>query len=108
MTGVKWEIYLAYLDDIIVFAKDWVSHLNHLHQVFQFIREAGLKLQPTKCVLGQTEAAFLGHLVSQHSIKPNPRLLTAIRDLSPPKAVNETNSFLILVSYNRRFMPGFA
>lgn len=33
LTGLKWEICLAYLDDTI-FAKDWADHLNRLCQVF--------------------------------------------------------------------------
>lgn len=78
LTSLKWEICLEYLDNIIVFARDWAGHLARLRQVFQRIREARLKLQSMKCTLGQAKVAFLSHLVSQDGIKPDPKLLSAI------------------------------
>lgn len=107
LNGLKWEIYFSYLDDIIVFAKDWADHLNQLCQVFQMIREAGLKLQSTKCTLGQVEVAFLGHFVSSSTIKPDPRLLSAMCDIPPPTTVKDTQNYLGLTSYYRCFIPGF-
>ena len=39
----------VYTDDVIVFSPTLTDHLHHLHQVFDRIQEAGLKLKPTKC-----------------------------------------------------------
>ena len=30
LSGLSWEVCLYYLDDIIVFSKDWEEHLQHL------------------------------------------------------------------------------
>ena len=40
---------IAYLDDIIIFSKAEEEHLQHLEIIFQRLREAGLKLEWSKC-----------------------------------------------------------
>ena len=55
--GLKWETLLIYLNDV-------ESHLQRLGEVFNRLREANLKLKPSKCKLLQTEVEYLGHIVS--------------------------------------------
>jgi len=38
-----------YLDDIIIHSRIKEEHIKHVRAVFQKIREANLKLKPTKC-----------------------------------------------------------
>ena len=47
LKGLQWRTLLLYLDDIIVFWKDFDSHLAHLEEVFQRFRAAQLKLKPS-------------------------------------------------------------
>ena len=42
---------LLYLDDIIVIASDFETHLDRLVEVLSRLRGAGLKLKPPKCEL---------------------------------------------------------
>ena len=108
LTGLKWEICLAYLDDLIVFSRTWEEHLDRLHQVLTRIRETGVKLQPSKCTLARDAVDFLGHTVSSRGIQPNPALLQAIRDIPAPGSIRDLRSFLGLTGYYRRFVPGYA
>ena len=62
--GLQWQICLIYLDDIIVFSKNFDDHIQRLDMVLQRISEANLKLKPEKCDLLKSEVAFLGHFVS--------------------------------------------
>lgn len=41
---------LAYLDDIIIYSKTWKEHIAHLRQVFHYLQEAGLKINPKKSI----------------------------------------------------------
>jgi len=49
LMGLNFDVCQAYLDDIIVFSKDLSTHLIRLRQLFQRLREAKLKLNPSKC-----------------------------------------------------------
>ena len=40
---------MVYLDDMIVFSKSQEGHLEHLQQVFEKCKEAGLTLKESKC-----------------------------------------------------------
>ena len=51
LAGLAWNIYLYYLDDIIVFSATWAEHLERLRAVFERLRRANLKLGAHKCHL---------------------------------------------------------
>ena len=40
---------MGYLDDIIIFSKTEEEHLQHLEEIFEWLRKAGLKLKLQKC-----------------------------------------------------------
>ena len=42
----------VYLDDILIASKTEQEHRSHLRQVFQLLNNAGLKVNPQKCLLG--------------------------------------------------------
>ena len=47
--GLQWKICLIYLDDLLVFAKDFTEMVSRLEEVLDRIRQANLKLKPAKC-----------------------------------------------------------
>ena len=49
MGDLKLLCVLVYLDDINVLLKTFSDHLDHLTQVFEQLKTAGLKLKPKKC-----------------------------------------------------------
>ena len=108
LSRLSWEVCLYYLDDIIVFSKDWEEHLHRLRMVFLRLREANSRLGHQKCTLARTSMTFLGHLVSEEGLWPDPRLLESIREIQPPSSVAQVRSFLGLVGYYRRFIKGFS
>jgi len=62
--NLAFDVLLVYLDNILVFSKDFKSHLNKLDLVFWCLQEHSLKLKPKKCSLFKTEVKSLGHVVS--------------------------------------------
>ena len=90
LSGLSWEVCLYDLDDIIVFSKDWEKHLQSLRMVLSRLREATLRLGDKKCTLAQSSVTFLGHLVSEEGLQPDPRLLDSIREIQPPTTVSST------------------
>ena len=56
---------LIYVNDIIVFFKMPEDHLVKLRAVFKKLKEAGLKLKPSKCEFLKKSHTYLGHRFSE-------------------------------------------
>jgi hypothetical protein len=65
---------LTYVDDIIVKSTKQENHIADLQETFANFRQAGLKLNPEKCVFGVKKGKFLGAWYQQRESK-----LTQIR-----------------------------
>jgi hypothetical protein len=77
---------LTYIDDIIVKSTKQENHIADLQETFANFRQAGLKLNPEKCVFGVKKGKFLGYLVSTKGIKANPSKIEAILRMEPPNS----------------------
>ena len=108
LCGLTYQTCLVYLDDIIVFSADFDSHVQRLREVFDRIRNAGLKLHGMKCWFFQRRVSFLGHVVSASGIEMQDDKLDAIRSWPVPKTVRDLRTFAGLTSYYRRFVLHFA
>jgi len=108
LADLLWVICLNYIDDIIIFAKTEQELLERLDIVFARLRDVGLKLKPSKCVLFKTEIDFLGHVISEKGIQPMPQKLQVIKDWPTPHCLRDVRAFVGLCSYYRRYIKGFA
>ncbi len=62
----------SYLDDIIVSAPSFQQLIQRLGEVFTHMGIMGIKLNISKCHIGQTEIKFLGPIVSKEGFRPDP------------------------------------
>ena len=72
---------------VIVFYKDFESHLERLAEGCQHFQSVELKLQPEKCHLFQREVHYLDHVVSQHGVATDLAKIAAVKGgpLDAPK-----------------------
>ena len=59
------EFCSEYVDDILVYSKDWESHLGHLDLVLGKLMEAGLTAKASKCEWGRSRLVYLGHEIGE-------------------------------------------
>lgn len=105
---LSFDVLLIYLDDIIVFSKDFQGHCERLELVFDRLKRHGLKLKPSKCFLFRSEVKFLGHVISSEGIKVDSEKVSALDAWPVPKSVKEVRQLIGFMSYYRRFVPQFA
>jgi len=104
----NWKFAMVYIDDINTFSRTFDEHLEHLQLVFQRIREAGLKLNREKCNFTRKELPFLGHVINDEGISPDPSTVQKIIDFPQPRTVKGLRSFLGLAGYYHKFVKGFS
>ena len=64
---------IIYLDDIIILLKMSGECLEWLRSVFEWLKEADLKLKPSKWKFCKWRLMYLGHVVSSKSIQTDPK-----------------------------------
>ena len=106
LCGLTYITCLVYLDDIIVYADDFETHLSRVREVFARLQAAKLKLHAGKCCLFQRRVEFLGHVLSENGIEVQDDKIATVRDWPTPRTLTELRSFLGLCSYYRRFVAG--
>nr|KYP45193.1 hypothetical protein KK1_033280 [Cajanus cajan] len=62
----------------------------------------------SKCEFWLDEVKFLGHVISTEGIAVNPAKVESVLQWERPRTVTDTQSFVGLVSYYRRFIEGFS
>ena len=97
----------SYIDDLIIHTNDWQAHLQVLGGLLRRLREAGLRVRPSKCVFGAESVEFLGHYIGRDWITINEDNLEKIRTRRPTTK-KEVRSFLGLANYYRAHIPTFA
>ncbi len=70
----------VYLDDVIIHSRSKEEHIKHVRAVLQKIREANLKLKPSKCKWFEQELTFVGHVIGINGIRPDPRNIEKIKN----------------------------
>lgn len=108
LTGLQGIDCFVYLDDIVIYASSLEDHACKMHRVFRRLRESNLKLQPEKCNFLRKEVVYLGHLITEDGIQPDPTKVTSIQNLVAPTTPKGIKSFLGMIGYYRRFIPDFA
>src|SRR5256885_2232550 len=102
------DFCLVYIDDIVVISNTIEQHEEHLAKVFTALRKAGLLLKHSKCVFAQKEIKYLGHLVSNEGIRPDPEKIQKIRDFPVPRDKKELMIFLGMGHYYARYFKDFS
>lgn len=108
MSGLTCERCLVYQDDLVVFGQNLESHNKNLLDVFERLRKVNLKLNMSKCEFLKKEMLYLGHVVSEKGVLPDPAKIESIRNYPIPTNVDEVRRFVAFCNYYRKYIKNFA
>ena len=106
LDGLRDDICIPYIDDIIVFSQTFEDHVDHVRKVLRLLREYGVKLKRKKCRLFKWEVNYLGQIVSASDYTLDHSNVEAVRTLkdSKPSTVGEVRRLLDVLGYCRRYI----
>lgn len=108
LTGLQSSELFVYLDDIVLYASSLQKHEIKFNKLAERLRQANLKLQPDKCEFLRKEVGYLGHIISDKGVKPDPAKIRAVKEFPTPRNAKNIKQFLGLAGYYRRFIPSFS
>lgn len=108
LTGLSYDVCMAYIDDIIVYSRTLEEHFARLRTVLARLVSAKLKIKVSKTFLLQRSVSFLGHQISGAGIRAHPDKTTQILNWGRPSCVKDVRAFIGLTSYYRKFVNQYA
>ena len=104
------QICIPYLDDALVFSDTFENHLLHTRTVLRRLKEAGIKLKPSKCEIFRRQVKYLGHVVSEKGYYMDPAEKEPVMRLKDkcPRTVGELRQILGFLGYYRKYLKDFS
>lgn len=99
------DFVYSYLDDFLIYSRSEAEHEEHLREVFKRLKQYGMLVNTSKCVLGVSEVTFLGYLISGSGCRPLDLKVQAVKEFPPPTNVRQLRGFLGMLNFYRRFLP---
>lgn len=99
---------LPYIDDIIIYARTCEELLQRTREVLSRLKQAKLVVNPKKTYIGLREAKYLGYVVSEKGVRPDPNKVYTIKTWPEPQNITQMRQFIGLANYQRRFIDHFA
>ncbi|KAL3969834.1 glutaminyl-tRNA synthetase [Sarotherodon galilaeus] len=98
----------VYLDDILIFSKSETEHVTHVKQVLQRLLENRLFVKGEKCEFHVHTVSFLGYVIDQGNLKPDPAKIKAVVEWPEPTDRRKLQQFLGFANFYRRFIRDFS
>jgi Reverse transcriptase (RNA-dependent DNA polymerase)/RNase H-like domain found in reverse transcriptase/Integrase zinc binding domain/Retroviral aspartyl protease/Chromo (CHRromatin Organisation MOdifier) domain len=99
---------LVYLDDILIYSRTPTEHVDHVRNVLEILRKHRFYAKLTKCQFMTDQLLYLGHIISNKGLQPDPAKLAALQNWKTPMNAHDVRSFLGFGNYFRKFVQGYS
>ena len=97
------KFVVVYLDDILIFSKMHSEHEKHVKQVLKVLNDVRMILNLDKCTYFNREVKFLGHIISEDGIRPDPAKIQKILDWPTPRNMTDVRAFTNFARFYQRY-----
>lgn len=98
----------VYIGDLLVVSTDLETHLEWLRIVAESLRKANLTINVDKSKFVMRSIKYLGHLVGNGEIKPDPERVRCITDFPRQTTVKQVRRFLGITGWYQRYIGGYS
>ena len=98
-------------DDIIVAGRNKKEHDANLKSACQTLMDAGLTLNPGKCIIAKESVPWWGMIISSKGLSPDPAKVKAVKEMQIPKTKDELKSWFCMIQskgYGKDFIRNLA
>lgn len=81
--------------------------MSHVRQVFQRLKENKLFVKAEKCEFHVSTVSFLGFIIEQGQLKPDPEKIRAVQEWPVPTTCRNLQRFLGFAKFYRRFIKNY-
>ena len=106
LEGIKGAYVI--IDDILVAAKTLEEHDKILKQVIERASSYNLRLNFEKTNLRQSQVTYVGHMLTDCGLKPDPTKVKAVKDMPKPSTKEDVRRFLGFITYLGKFLPNLS
>ena len=108
LAAYRWQTFLVYLDDIIIFSRDIESHFQHVEEVLAALSRANITLKLKNCDFFTTKIRYLGHIIEPARLSIDDAVVAPLKEAQHPKSKAELCAFLGLCNVYRHFVKDFS
>lgn len=98
----------VYIDDILIFSETEEEHVQHVRSVLRRLLENSLFVKAEKCEFHKDSVSFLGFIVRQGELLPDPAKIQAVAEWPTPSTRKQLQRFLGFANFYRRFVRDYS
>ncbi len=106
--GLLGSCCALWIDDLLIYAKSKSELVVSLGAVLTRLDRAGIKVDPTKCVLFSEKVKWCGKIFSSAGVSHDPERISGLLDMQPPQTLGQLQQFIGAVNWMRQHIPMFA
>lgn len=99
---------LTYLDDMLIYSDDPLSHVTHVRQVLKKINDTGVNLKAFKCHFHQDQVEYLRFIDSRQGVFIDPKKIQAVTKWPDLANGHDVQCLLGFVNFNHRIMKSYS
>lgn len=94
----------CYFDDVCIGGKDFNECKKNLDAVLDRFENSNIRVNLDKCKFFKCTIEYLGHVISDGSLRPNDKKVEAVLSAAAPKNVSQLQSFIGMINYYAKFI----